>query len=113
MRERDRVFELLVQPRRVAAGVDRGAELVRVVELPPVVVEQRRALARLQPAGVRHHGLEVRERLAVRARARRFARRRRALLEQRGDVAGLGRVVQQPGTLELAAVAQRARPRPG
>jgi hypothetical protein len=107
VRERDPVAELVVQPLGLAPGLDRGTEAVRVVELLAVVVEQRRPLARLEPAGVRDHGLEVRERLAVRSGARRFARRRRTLFEQRVDVARLGRVVQEPGAVGSRPRAQR------
>ena len=80
---------------------------MRVVELPAVVVEERGPLAQRQPVGVRHDRLEVRQRLAVRARPRRLARGRRALGEQRVDVARLGRVVQQPRALGPSARAQR------
>ena len=87
--ERQRLAELVVEPLGRVRSVDRRAETMRVVELPPVVVEERRPARARQPVGVRIHRLEVRQRLPVRARPRRLARRRRPLGQQRVDVARL------------------------
>ena len=103
---RDRVAEPLVEVGGGAAGVDRLAEAVGVVELPPVVVEHAGALARFEPVDVRQQRLEVRERLTVGPGLGRLAGGGGADRDDRVGVAGLDRVVHQPCAVRRLLAAQ-------
>ena len=106
--QRHRVAHPLVELGRRATRLDRLAEAVRVVELPAVGVEDLGALALAEPVDVREHGLEVRERLPVRAGAHRLSRRVGPGGDDRLDVARLHRVVHQARQLGPRLGAQAA-----
>ena len=103
----DRIAEAGVELPGGAAGAHRLAEAGGVVELPAVVVEHRGLLGRREAGRVGHDGLQMCERLAVRAGPGRLARGLRADREDGVDVAGRHRVVHQAGALGPILRAQR------
>ena len=105
--QQHRVAELLAQGDRVRARRDRLAEPVRVVQLPRVVLDERRPVRLAQPVRVLQRALEVGQGLVVRPGPRGVAAGARCVLHHGGDVARPGRVVQQPGQVGRVPVEQR------
>ena len=94
--ERAVVAELAAQRDR-ALGRRRAVEPVRDVQLGRVFLEQRRARRAGSRCGEPQHGRVVRERLPVGGGRGGFPRRGRSRRQDRGQVAGLGGVVDQQG----------------
>jgi hypothetical protein len=97
--ERYPISEPLVGARGLVGGVDGLAKAMRVVELPPVIVEDRGPLARREGRRVGDDRLEVREGLAVRTGPGGLARRAGPDREHGLDVARLRGVVHEARAL--------------